>query len=162
AKRFAQPAKLRVSAVDDDDRFPALREVAREPCVCFIADRGPTADLDDVHRLSSAPRCNWLTVRDEFQQRTVRIAEVDARPHAACAEPLNRSEFDLDTVRREVLLRLDDRTRPLKAQIAPARRYRSTSNRLRVETRAVQIQLLATEPIDPAGATCDQLRSQHV
>src|SRR5215211_1537080 len=51
-------------------------------------------------------------VSDELQQRSVRVAEVDAAPLAACADPLHRTELDLDPAALEVGLGFLRRPRP--------------------------------------------------
>jgi hypothetical protein len=60
--------------------------------------------------------------RNEFQQRAVRIAEIDAGAGALGAEALDRTRIDRDAAALEVSDGIRDRPIPLEAQIAVARR----------------------------------------
>jgi hypothetical protein len=56
-----------------------------------------------------------------------------------------------------------DRVRPLKAKVAVPGHHRNPSNRVRLYTGAVNIQLLVSEPVCPgAAAAVDELRSDHI
>jgi hypothetical protein len=61
-----------------------------------------------------------VRVRDELEERLVRISEVDARARTSDAETLDRTRFDIDAVPCQVLMGFVDWTRPLEAQVAPA------------------------------------------
>jgi len=64
------------------------------------------------------------SVRNEFHQRTVGIAKIDAGAGALGAEPLQRPGFDGDTTGLQVADRIRDRAAPFEAQVAVAGRDR--------------------------------------
>jgi hypothetical protein len=101
------------------------------------------------------------SVADQFEQRSVRIAEVDARAAALAARALDRAELDLDAVRAQALDRRFDRPVPHEAQVAVSRTHRIGSPRVRLAARAVDVQLLVAEAIGvPALVELDQLGAE--
>ena len=60
-------------------------------------------------------------IRDEFQQRPVRIAEIDAPPLAARPEPLDRPQLHRHPAALEMRSGFRHRPRPREAQITAAR-----------------------------------------
>src|ERR1700761_5520365 len=71
-------------------------------------------------------------IGDEFQQRTVRIAEIDAVAQPLGAEAGLRTAVDGDAVALQMRDRPVDRPVPFEAEIAPARRHRYPRHRLGV------------------------------
>src|SRR5215218_562701 len=69
--------------------------------------------------------------RDEFEQAAVGVAEVHARSLAVRTLAAHRPELDLHAVGPQVIDRALDWSRPDEAEIASARLYRKSRNRLR-------------------------------
>src|SRR5262245_51827672 len=96
-------------------------------------------------------------VRDKVEQRTVRIAEIQAGARALGAEALHRSGVNGNAAAAEVCDRICDRPFPFKAKVAVAwldGKARHFSGR---EAGPVQIELHRTEAIGPAIGATDQL-----
>ena len=75
---------------------------------------------------------------------------------------MDRSKFYLDMMPFEVLHGLIDRACPFKAEIASARWDRNLGQRIRLQSRSVQIQLRIFKPISPTSIFADQLDSDNV
>src|SRR5215210_308455 len=88
-------------------------------------------------------------VRDELEQGPVRVPEVDARAGAPGAETLDGALLDLDAVLLQVSQSVLDRARPLEAEVAVARLHGELRARRGVHARAVQVELLISEPVGP-------------
>src|SRR4029079_14596620 len=82
-----------------------------------------------------------LAVRDEFQQRAIGIAEVDAEAGAARGRTLDRPQLDGHAQRIEVRLGFRDRAGPLEAQVAVARLNRHARHRRRTQAGSMTVEL---------------------
>jgi hypothetical protein len=102
-----------------------------------------------------------LIVGDKLQKGSVRVAEINRNPAAASAEARDRTEFDLDSMRFEVVHGLIDRTGPFKTEITSTRRNRNLRQRHRLDTRAVQIQLRVLEPVSPPLISSDNFHPDY-
>src|ERR1700683_1890088 len=115
-----------------------------------------------THRGPQKPLCPiLLIVRDKLQKGPIRIAKINRSPAAASAGARDRTEFDLDSMRLEVVHGLIDRTRPFKTEIPSTRRNRNLRQRHRLDTRTVQIQLRVLEPVSPPLIFSDNFHPDH-
>src|SRR5581483_8764111 len=89
-------------------------------------------------------------IRDEFEQRSVRIAEIDARPLTFCAVACDRSKLDRHPARRKMRDRPGNRADPLETEVAVAGSYRVARDRDGLDARPVEIELRVTEAVDKA------------
>jgi hypothetical protein len=97
------------------------------------------------HKRSSA------LVRDELEQRAVRVSEVHALPGAAGADAFDRARLELHTVAAQVLHRRLDRARPLEAEVAVPRPYRLVGDELAdVGAGPVDVQPLLADRVGDA------------
>src|SRR5262245_18099473 len=103
-----------------------------------------------------------MVVGDEFQQRAVRITEVDAHAGSACAETFDRTTFDRDLAAPEMCNRLADRPLPFKAQVGIAGLHREPRDLDGREARSMQIELRVAEAVGKAARSRNQLRAQHL
>jgi hypothetical protein len=101
-------------------------------------------------------------IGDKLQKRSIRIPKINRHTCAAGPRPLDRSKFYLDAMPLEVLHGLVDRPFPLKAEITSARRDWNLGHRIRLQSRAVQIQLSIFKPIGPPSLLGDQLDSDNI
>src|SRR5581483_9540054 len=102
------------------------------------------------------------SVRDELQQRPVRVAEVEARALPSGRAALHGSELDGDAVRGEMRGGGLDMSWPFEARVAVAGRHRQPRHRVGMDSGPVAIELRVAEAIGPAVALPDQLGAQHV
>src|SRR5690349_2517189 len=86
-------------------------------------------------------------VRDELEQRAVRVAEVDTRPAPARAPARDRADLDFHAVLAEMVHGAVDRPLPLEAQVAVAWPDAVARDRMRVEAGAVHVQLVLAEAV---------------
>src|SRR6476646_777980 len=100
---------------------------------------------------SPAERSDRLRVRDELEQRSVGVAEVDALAVAAGAAARDRADLDLDAHGRQVLDRAVEGAVPDEADIAVPRTHGIARHRRRVDAWAVHVQLLVAEAVRVAG-----------
>jgi len=107
-----------------------------------------------VHRL-------LLIVRDKLQKGSIRIPKVNRNPSAASAGPRDWTEFDIDSMRFEMVHGLIDRAGPFKTEIASAGRNRNLRQRCRLDTRAMQIQLRVLKPVRPPLIFSDNFNSDN-
>src|SRR5262249_12199058 len=99
---------------------------------------------------------------DEFQQRTVGVAEIDAGAGASCAEALDRPGVDGNAAALEMDDGIRDRPVPLKAKIAVARCDRQPRHLGRTKAWTMQVELRGTETIGPALRAANEFGAQHV
>jgi hypothetical protein len=78
-----------------------------------------------------------LTVRDELQEGSIWIPEVDRNAAAASARPWDRTEFDFHSMGFEVVHGLINWAHPFKTEIASTGRNRNLGQGRRLDTRAV-------------------------
>src|SRR5262245_343692 len=101
-------------------------------------------------------------VGNEFQQRAVRVAEIDAGTCALCAEALDRTRVDGDAAAIEVSDGVPDRPIPLEAQIAVAGRDRDSRHFRRMKARSMEVELRSAETVGPALRPPNELGAEHV
>src|SRR5262249_25080201 len=86
-------------------------------------------------------------VGNEFQQRAVGVAEIDAGAGALGAEALNRPGVDRDTATLKMGDGVGNRPIPLEAEVAVARLDRKARHLGRMKARSMQIELRGAEPV---------------
>src|SRR5579859_212480 len=98
---------------------------------------------ESAYWLYVAPICAAArsAVNDELEQRSIRIAKVQARAGTARADALGRAFDHLDAVRGQVRLRLFDRAVPAEAQVAVPRPHRVDRARRRGVAGTVDVEL---------------------
>ena len=101
------------------------------------------------------------SVRHEFHQRAVGIAEIDAGARALGAVALHRPEFDAHALAPEMRDRVGDRPDPFEAEIAVAGRDRKPRDR-RASRRGRAVELLVAEPIGEARRPHHQFGAENV
>src|SRR5258707_12659867 len=101
-------------------------------------------------------------IGNEFQQRTVGIAEIDAGAGPFGAEALDRSGVNRDPAALEVGDGVRNRPVPLAAEIAVAGLDRKPRHLARATARPVQLELRRAEPVDPALPTPSELAAEHI
>src|SRR6266478_8419917 len=114
-------------------------------------------------RMRSSGALSILAViGNEFQQRTVGIAEIDAGAGAFGAEALDRPGVDRDPAALEVGDGVGNRPVPLEAEIAVAGLDRKPRHLGRMKAGPVQIELRRAEPVGPALRTPNELGAEHI
>jgi hypothetical protein len=102
-------------------------------------------------------------VRDELEQRPVRVAEVDAHARAAGAGALDRAGLDRDASGAKVLDRRLDRAVPHEAEVAVSRAHGLPGYEVAdVRSRPVDVQALLADCVGEAVPELDYLRAQDV
>src|SRR5262245_61154615 len=101
-------------------------------------------------------------VGNEFQQRAVGVAEIDAGAGALGAEALDRPGVDRDTAALKVDDGVGNRPIPLEAEVAIARLDRKARHLSRMKARSMQIELRGAEPIGPALRAPNKLGAEHI
>src|SRR5215207_9903900 len=140
-------------------RFHDQSVPLQPPSLSAATARRATTFADPADSFACVSRAG---VRDEFKERTVRLAEIQAHPDAACPASFHRPQLHWNAVLRQVRLRRGDRSPPDEAQIAATRWNRYACDRVRLDTRSVHVQLQLTETIYPAFANRHNLHSEHV
>src|SRR5487761_532784 len=115
-------------------------------------------------RLRMSRKSTLLTVRDQLEQRAVRVAEVHAGASAAPARAGRRAELDLNAAGEEMRDRFLRRAVPAEAEVAVAGLDRIGRARHRARARAVDVQLLAVRQAVGVAAPGDLLHldPEHV
>src|SRR5262249_29603428 len=93
---------------------------------------------------------DFAMIRNEFQQRAVGVAEIDAGAGALCAEALDRPGVDGHTAALEMDDGICDRPVPLEAKIAVAGRDRQPRHLGRMKARTMQVELRGAKTVGPA------------
>lgn len=101
-------------------------------------------------------------IRDEFEERTVRVAEVEARPKPLCTKSLDGSQLNCDPKTCEMGVCGTDGARPDEAQIATTGLNRQPCDGYASYTWTMQIQLRLAKSIGPARSHGNQLSTQDV
>src|SRR5262249_7797171 len=101
-------------------------------------------------------------VGNEFQERTVGVAEIDASAGPLGAEALHRPGLDRNAAALEVNDGLRDRSVPLEADIAVARSYRKPRDFGRMKSRSMQVELRGAETVGPTLWPLNELGAQHI
>src|SRR5262245_13301151 len=101
-------------------------------------------------------------VGNEFQQRAVGVAKIDAGAGALRAEALDRPGVDRDAAALKVDDGVGNRPIPLEAEVAVARLDRKARHLGRMKARSMQIELRGAEPIGPALRAPNKLGAEHV
>src|ERR1700730_3460992 len=114
-------------------------------------------------RMRSSGTLSILAViGNEFQQRTVGIAEIDAGAGPFGAEALDRPGVDRDPAALKVGDSIRKRPVPLEAEIAVARLDRKPRHLGWMKARPMQIELRRAEPVGPALRTPNELGAEHI
>src|SRR5919197_171294 len=157
ARRLADEDRRRMLALAEiRPQAPAPQRGAR----VLVVRRADSCVGQPRHEVHPGSLC----VRDQLEQRPVRVAEVDARAGAAGAGPLTWPELGLDAARAEVRDRLVRRPGEVKAEVAVARPHGIGGARLGRRPRPVHVQLSPVgEPVRVAAAVeLDDLGAEHV
>jgi hypothetical protein len=103
-------------------------------------------------------------VRDELEQRAVRVTEVHARALSASSRPLDGPRLDLYLVGAQVLHGLLDRAGPDEAEVAvPGTHRLGRDQAADIRVGAVDVQPLVAEGIgEPAVLERDDLGAEDV
>src|SRR5262249_14092293 len=101
-------------------------------------------------------------VGNEFQERAVGVAEIDAGAGPLGAEALHRPGLDGNAAALEVNDGVRDRPVPLKANIAVARSYRKPCDLRRRKSRSMQVELRGAETVGPTLWPLNELGAQHI
>src|SRR5262245_61018454 len=101
-------------------------------------------------------------VGNEFQQRAVGVAEIDAGAGALGAEALDRPGVDRDTATLKVGDGVGNRPAPLEAEVAVARLDRKPRHLGRMKARSMQIELRGAEPIGPRLRAPNELGAEQI
>src|SRR6516225_9071963 len=120
-----------------------------------------SGDTSDRTRSSGAISVVAM-IGNEFQQRAVGVAEIDAGAGALGAEALDRPGVDRDTAALKVGDGVRNRPVPLEAQIAVARLDRQPRHLGWVKARPMQIELRGAEPVGPALRAPNKLGAEHI
>src|SRR5215468_11166421 len=101
-------------------------------------------------------------VGNEFQQRAVGVAEIDAGAGALGVEALDRPGVDRDPATLKVGDGVGNRPVPLEAEVAVARLDRQPRHLGRMKARSMQIELRGAEPTGPALRAPNELGAEHI
>src|SRR6516165_10792636 len=101
-------------------------------------------------------------IGNEFQQRTVGVAEIDADAGPLGAETLDRPGVNRDPAALKVGDGVRNRPVPLEAEVAVAGLDRKPRHLGRVKARPMQIELRGAEPVGPALRTPNELGAEHI
>src|SRR5262249_57317968 len=101
-------------------------------------------------------------IGNEFQQRAVGVAEIDAGAGALGAVALDRPGVDRDTATLKVGDGVGNRPAPLEAEVAVARLDRKPRHLGRMKARSMQIELRGAEPIGPPLRAPNELGAEHI
>src|SRR6516162_7593506 len=101
-------------------------------------------------------------IGNEFQQRAVGVAEIDAGAGALGAEALDRPGVDRDPATLKVGDGVGNRPVPLEAKVAVARLDRKPRHLGRMKARSMQIELRGAEPIGPPLRAPNELGAEHI
>src|SRR5262249_23585743 len=100
--------------------------------------------------------------RDEFQQRAIGIAEIDASASPLGAEALNGAGVDRNPATSKVCDGVADGTAPLKAEVAVSRLHRQPRHLGRRKSRPVEIELNGAEPVGPSARAPYELGAENI
>ena len=104
-----------------------------------------------------------VVVGDQFEQAAVGVAEVDAGSLAAGAPAPYGAKLDLDVVGAQVVDRGLDLAQAKEAEIAAARAYGKPRNRVWLEARSVDVELLLAEAVHRNRIrVADELRAEDI
>src|SRR5262249_5075126 len=101
-------------------------------------------------------------IGNEFQQRTVGVAEIDAGAGPFGAEALDRPGVDRDPAALKVGDGVRNRPVPLEAEIAVAGLDRKPRHLGRMKAGPMQIELRRAEPVGPPLPTPNELGAEHI
>src|SRR6516162_574579 len=101
-------------------------------------------------------------IGNEFQQRTVGVAEIDADAGPLGAETLDRPGVNRDPAALKVGDGVRNRPVPLEAEVAVAGLDRKPRHLGRVKARPMQIELRGAEPVGPVLRTPNELGAEHI
>src|SRR6266702_687234 len=101
-------------------------------------------------------------IGNEFQQRAVGVAEIDAGAGALGAEALDRPRIDGNAATLKVGDGVGNRPVPLEAEVAVARLDRKPRHLGRMKARSMQVELRNAEPIGPPLRAPNELGAEHV
>src|SRR4051794_38211995 len=91
-----------------------------------------------------------IDVRNEFQQRSIGIAKIDAVSGSARSCAWHRTELNQHSLTLQMCLGLTDRPRPDETEIAATWRNRQTGDRVGLDTWTMHVELDRAEAIDPS------------
>src|SRR5215471_18376488 len=111
---------------------------------------------------SSSRVSTFGMVGNEFQERAVGVAEIDAGAGPLGAEALQRPGLDRNAAALEVNDGIRDRSVPLEADIAVARSYRKPRDLGRMKSRSMQVELRGAETVGPALWALNELGAQYI
>src|SRR5215471_4750541 len=121
----------------------------------------PVSGTSDRGRSSGAVSVIAM-IGNEFQQRAVGVAEIDAGAGALRAEALDRPGVDWHAAALKVDDGVGNRPIPLEAEVAVARLDRKARHLGRMKARSMQIELGGAEPIGPALRAPNKLGAEHI
>src|SRR5262249_48064645 len=101
-------------------------------------------------------------IGNEFQQRTVGVAEIDAGAGALGAEALDRPGVDRDTAALKMGDGVGNRPVPLEAEVAVARLHGKPRHLGWMKARSMQIELRRAETIGPPLRASNELGAEHI
>src|SRR5262249_10414830 len=101
-------------------------------------------------------------IGNEFQQRAVGVAEIDAGAGALGAEALDRPGVDRDTAALKVDDGVGNRPVPLEAEVAVAWLHWKPRHLGGMKARSMQIELRTAEPVGPPLRAPNELGAEHI
>src|SRR5262245_19584361 len=139
---------------------PSMATKRRAPS--WSCDAGVSGGKTGGRARSSSRVSAFGMVGNEFQERAVGVAEIEAGAGPLSAEALQRPGLDRNAAALEVNEGSRERSVPLEAHIAVARCDRQPRHLRRMKARTMQVELRVGETIGPALGTANELGAQHV